>query len=199
MVQHIVSRQSVFNVLHSPSDTEGEHVSDGIKTEVSLPFKTPFPFSSLVLSANYRSVTDGCILFEAQVCCGGKWSGFYKLGLLSGKFKTSFPPQEDAFGRVETDVLTLFKPAEAYRYRLKFYGDAELFLLCASLTRAPFMYDEKPPRACPPELLKRSAPHLPAGTNAPGPAAHLQPGVFMYGVKRAGISGGRKRADARRV
>lgn len=143
MVQHIVSRQSVFNVLHSPSDTEGEHVSDGIKTEVSLPFKTPFPFSSLVLSANYRSVTDGCILFEAQVCCGGKWSGFYKLGLLSGKFKTSFPPQEDAFGRVETDVLTLFKPAEAYRYRLKFYGDAELFLLCASLTRAPFMYEEK--------------------------------------------------------
>lgn len=152
MAQHVMSRLSVFNMLHSPSDTEGESSSDGIKTEVSIPFKTPFPFSSLVLSANYRSVTDGCILFEAQVCCGGKWSGFYKLGLLSGKFKTSFPAQEDAFGRVETDVLSLAKPAEAYRYRLKFYGDAELLLLCAALTRAPFAYDEK------------TAARLPAGT-----------------------------------
>lgn len=143
MIPHAASRLPVFNILHSPSETEGEHSSDGIKTEISIPFKTPFPFSSLVLSANYRSVTDGCILFEAQVCSAGKWSGFYKLGLLSGKFKTSFPAQEDAFGRVDTDVLTLFKPAEAYRYRLKFYGDAELFLLCAGIVRAPFAYEEK--------------------------------------------------------
>ena len=68
---------------------------------------------------------------------------FYKLGLLSGKFKTSFPAQQDAFGHVETDELVLSAAAQAYRYRLKFYGDAELLLLAVSGVRAPFIYDEK--------------------------------------------------------
>lgn len=146
-------RASVFNQFHSPADTAEETFSGDIKTVTSGVFRTPFPFDKLVLSANFRTATDGCLLLEVQVQCGEVWSDFYKLGLLSGKFKTSFPAQKDTFGQVNTDELSLTQPAQAYRYRLKFYGDVELLLLAASGVRAPFSYDEK------------SAARLPAGAN----------------------------------
>ena len=147
-----LARACVFNQFHSPDETAQESFSGGIKTVTSVVFRVPFLFDKLVLTANFRTATDGCLLLEAQVCVGEKWSEFYKLGLLSGKFKTSFPAQKDAFGQVETDQLVLTKPAQAYRYRLKFYGDAELLLLAASGVRSPFSYDEK------------TAARLPSGT-----------------------------------
>ncbi|MBP5430349.1 MAG: C39 family peptidase [Elusimicrobiaceae bacterium] len=152
------ARACVFNQFHSPAETAQETFSGGIKTVTSGVFRTPFPFDKLVLSANFRTATDGCLLLETQVCVGEKWSNFYKLGLLSGKFKTSFPPQKDEFGRVDTDELVLSVPAQAYRYRLKFYGDAELLLLAASGVRAPFVYNEKaatvlPAQPCAQQIL----------------------------------------------
>lgn len=138
-----LTRACVFNQFHMPADPAEESFSGGIKTVTSGVFRTPFLFDKLVLSANFRTATDGCLLLEAQVCVGEKWSEFYKLGLLSGKFKTSFPAQKDDFGQVKTDELMLSTPAQAYRYRLKFYGDAELLLLAASIVRTPFAYDEK--------------------------------------------------------
>ncbi len=148
-----LTRASVFNQFHSPSETAEESFAGGIKTVTSSIIRTPFPFNKLVLSANFHTATDGCLLLEVQVCVGEKWSEFYKLGLLSGKFKTSFPSQKDDFGHVETDELILNVAAQAYRYRLKFYGDAELLLLAASIVRSPFSYDEK------------TAAHLPAVPN----------------------------------
>ncbi len=150
---HTHLRTCVFNRFHSPQDAAEETLYGDIKTVTSGIFRTPFPFDKLVLSANFRTATDGCLLLEVQVCEGEKWSEFYKLGLLSGKFKTSFPAQKDAFGHVQTDELVLLQPAQAYRYRLKFYGDAELLLLAASVVRVPFVYDEK------------AATHLPAASN----------------------------------
>lgn len=146
-------RACVFNQFHSPKDTAEETFSGDIKTVTSGIFRTPFLFDRLVLSANFRTVTDGCLLLEVQVQAGNDWSEFYKLGLLSGKFKTSFPAQKDAFGKVDTDELVLSQSANAYRYRLKFYGDAELLLLAAAGVRVPFAYDEK------------SAVHLPVTSN----------------------------------
>ncbi len=137
------SRVCVFNQFHTPAEPAEESFSGGIKTVTSAIIRAPFPFDKLVLSANFRTASDGCLLLEVQVCEGDKWSEFYKLGLLSGKFKTSFPAQKDAFGHVETDELILAAPAQAYRYRLKFYGDAELLLLAVSGVRTPFVYDEK--------------------------------------------------------
>lgn len=136
-------RLNAFNFLHAPSDMERSSAADGVRTEISFPLSTPFPFSSLVLSANFQTAGDGCLLLEAQVCRNGEWSDFYKLGLLSSRFKRSFPPQEDAFGRVETDELRLSAPAETYRIRLKFSGDASLSGLWACGVRAPFAYDAK--------------------------------------------------------
>ncbi len=143
MVQHASWRSPVFNISHTSADAERVSRADGIQTELSVPVKTVFPFSSLVLSANYRAEKDGCILLEVQVLEGGKWSDFYKMGLLSDKLYTSFPPQQTDFGRLETDKLTLSRPAEAYRYRLKISGPAKLTLLAAALVRAPFEYNEK--------------------------------------------------------
>ncbi|MBP5403465.1 MAG: C39 family peptidase [Elusimicrobiaceae bacterium] len=150
---HTHLRACVFNQFHSPADVVEETFSSDIKTVTSGIFRTPFPFDKITLSANFRTATDGCLLLQVQVRVNNTWSNFYKLGLLSGKFKTSFPSQKDAFGKVETDELVLSQPAQAYRYRLQFYGDAELLSLAASIVRAPFVYDEK------------SALHLPSGTN----------------------------------
>ena len=141
---HIHSaRACVFNQFHSPRDIAEETFVGDIKTVTSSVFRTPFPFDRLVLSANFATQTDGCLLIEVQVQANNQWSGFYKLGLLSGKFKTSFPSQKDTFGKVDTDELVLSLPATAYRYRLKFYGDAEVLLLAASIVRASFSYDPK--------------------------------------------------------
>lgn len=156
MTTHL-SRVCVYNQLHSPDQTAGESFSGGIKTVTSVIFRTPFLFDKLTLSANFHTETDGCLLLEAQVQVHNTWTDFYKLGLLSGKFKTSFPPQKDAYGKVETDELVLAAPAQAYRFRLKFYGDAQLLLLAASTVRVPFEYDEKT-------------------------ASHLPPGSFMQAV-----------------
>ena len=145
-------RSCIFNLLHTPADIADKTVTDGIQTVVSRVFKTPFPFSSFVLSAGFRSPADGWLLLEAQVCVKEKWSGFYKLGLLSGKMKSSFSAQEDAFGRVATDELVLSAPAEAYRYRLKLFGGAEVTSLAVTAVSASFAYDEK------------SAARLPAGS-----------------------------------
>ena len=150
---HTHLRACVFNQFHSPKDAAQETFSGDIKIVTSAVFRTPFLFDRLVLSANFRTATDGCLLLEVQVQAGSEWSEFYKLGLLSGKFKTSFPAQKDAFGKVDTDELVLSRPAQAYRYRLKFYGDAELLLLAAAMVRAPFVYDEK------------TATHLPQESN----------------------------------
>lgn len=149
-------RSCILNLLHSPADIAEENFADGIQTVTSLVFKTSFPFSSLVLSAGLRSPADGWLLLEVQVCVQDKWSGFYKLGLLSGKMKSSFPAQQDNFARVETDELVLSVPAEAYRFRLKLFGGAEITLLAATAVGVSFSYDEK------------SASRLPAGAFAHG-------------------------------
>lgn len=136
-------RQNAFLFLHTPADIVEEKFFDDVKTELSAVCPSPFPFSSLVLSANFRSKADGWLSMELQVCCDGEWSEFYKIAFLSGKEKRSFPLQQDSFGRVEVDELLLSRPAQAYRYRLKFFGDAELFSLVACGARDPFLYDEK--------------------------------------------------------
>ena len=143
MVQHTPWRSPVFNNFHSPADCTREPSADGINAALSAPVQTPFPFASLVLSANYKAAADGYILLEAQVREGDKWSDFYKMGLLSPNIQTSFPAQQTPFGLLETDELVLAQPASAYRFRVKSSGGAQLERLAACGVRAPFAYDEK--------------------------------------------------------
>lgn len=130
-----------FNFTHKPSETSSVKTVDGIKIITSEPVSVPFLFDSLVLSLNYRTDTDGCVLLEAQVHAGGIWSRFYKLGLFSKKFQSSFAAQRDDAGAVDVDVLKLFVPADAYRYRLSLYGDVEILHLAGAVTNANARYD----------------------------------------------------------
>lgn len=126
----------VWNLRHNPAETKDVKLVDGVKTAVSDEIIPPFAFNTLVMSVNYRTQTDGLLLLEAQVRRGSEWSHFYKLGLFSKEFQSSFPPQPDAFGHVETDCLVLSPQAEAFRYRLSLYGDMEVTLLASALTNA---------------------------------------------------------------
>lgn len=135
-------RQNAFLISHSPADTAEEQRDDGIITETTFPFFTPFLFDRLVLSANFRADMEGDVLLEVQVCSQGEWSHYYKMGLLSSKFKRSFPEQEDSFGKVVVDELCLSRPAEGYRFRIKFSGRSQLLNLTACGVRAPFVYDD---------------------------------------------------------
>ena len=141
MVLRSSGRSPVFNLMHTPADLEKVLSADGENTFLSAVIKTPFPFSSLVLSANYRSpAEEGSVLLEAQVCVADKWSDFYKLGLLSRKQAVSFSGQQNSFGRVETDELALTSPAEAYRLRLKCTAGAEVSFIAVAGVYSPFEY-----------------------------------------------------------
>lgn len=133
-----------YNCLHTDSDIEARAFSDEVTTLTSRVFRTAREFSSLVLSLNARMAADGCALLEVQVCADNAWSPFFKLGLLSPHIYTSFTPQTNNFGEVKIDELILSRPAQAYRYRVKLYGEAELLLVSASAAEAPF--------ACEPSL-----------------------------------------------
>lgn len=146
MLKNTTSNLSTFTIFHAPTDIADVQMVDGIRTEVSRPFLTSFHFSSLVISANFHTPTDGCLMIEVQVYSAGKWSEFYKMGMLSRKFKSSFPEQKDDFARVCVDELLLNTSAEGYRFRLKFYGEVSLQLLTVTGVRQPFNYKEK--QAC---------------------------------------------------
>lgn len=126
-----VQNQSVCNRFHVPG-----RFSPGRETFISEEIRYPFLFDSLVLSLNYRAEQDACILLEAQLKQAGVWSKFFKLGIFSPKFQHSFSAQKDSAGEVEVDMLRARVPAESFRYRLQAQGEAEVFFVASSVTRA---------------------------------------------------------------
>jgi len=95
-------------------------------TIVSVAFQTPADFESLVLSANYTPRAGESLLTEVQICQGGLWSKFFKLGFYSATEKHSFDEQDDESGCVYVDVLRAAQPAQAYRYRLTIHGQPDI-------------------------------------------------------------------------
>jgi len=138
-----VVKTMVYNHLHTDSDIEARSFNDDVATLTSRVFRTPFDFGKLVLSVNFRAAPDACVLTEVQVCADNQWSPFFKLGLFSHKIYTGFPAQSNEFGEVKTDELVLSRPAQAYRYRIRLYGEAEVLLF--GVSAAPFTpaYDEE--------------------------------------------------------
>lgn len=130
-----------YNRLHTDSDIEARAFNDDVATLTSRVFRTPFDFSTAVLSVNFRTAPDACVLVELQVCADNQWSPFFKLGLFAHKIYTGFPEQTSAFGEVKIDELVLFRPAQAYRYRIRLYGDAEILLFGVSVFPSAFTYD----------------------------------------------------------
>lgn len=131
-----------YNCLHTDSDIEARVFNDDVATLTSRVFRTPFDFGKLVLSVNFHTLPDACVLVEVQVCADNRWSPFFKLGLFAHKIYTGFPEQTNDFGEVKTDELVLFCPAQAYRYRIRLYGEAEVLLFGVSTTPFTAQYDE---------------------------------------------------------
>lgn len=144
---------NVFNFMHSPADIAEETFLDGVRMITSRVVEVPCKFSSLFLSFNAQIPADSYVLVEVQVRVEEKWSGYYKLGMFSPRLKTSFPPQKDDFGQVNTDELSLFVAAHAYRFRLQISGHAQVFLVAACGVKDPFVYDEKAAAALPRESV----------------------------------------------
>lgn len=137
------TNSNVFNFIHSPADIAEDTVLDGVRMLTSREIEVPGKFSSLVFSINAQIPADSCVLAQVQVRTGDKWSGYYKLGMFSPRLKTSFPPQKDSFGQVNTDELSLAVAAQAYRFRLQISGHAKVFLVAVCGVKDPFIYDEK--------------------------------------------------------
>ena len=118
------------------------HGDGDIHTIVSPIFETPVDFSSLILSVNYHTATNGWLLTEVQIRQGGVWSKFFKLALYSVRLSHSFDEQEDDCAAVKVDVLQAKTPAQAYRFRLSLHGDMDVPSVFVSLTDAAAQYDE---------------------------------------------------------
>lgn len=134
---------NVFNFMHSSVDIAEETSLDGVRTLTSRVVEVPGKFDSLLLSVNAQIPSGSFVLAQAQVRVGDKWSPFYKVGMLSPQLKTSFPPQQDSFGQVDTDEISLAVPAQAYRFRLQISGGAKVLSVAACGVKVPFSYDER--------------------------------------------------------
>ena len=105
-----------------------------------------FPFDELLLSADAVFTGGGTLEAEAQVKAGGGWSPWFSYGRFTPPAGgTSVKDQQNAFGRMDVDVLKLKEKATAFRYRLTLTpgaGPAALRLAAASYTDASAPYSQ---------------------------------------------------------
>ena len=127
--------------VHRPQRGYLFHGDGDIHTVVSPAFETPVDFSSLILSVNYHTATNGWLLSEVQIRQGGVWSKFFKLALFSVRLGHSFDTQEDDSAFLAVDVLRAKTPAQAYRFRLTLHGDMDVPRVFVCLTDAAAAYD----------------------------------------------------------
>ncbi len=133
---------TVFNRIHTSADVEKYTLVDGVRAAISHPLKAPFPFTSLVASANLGQFFDGSVLLEIQVSNGLLWSPFFKLGFVSESFQQSFPDQSNDWGIVKIDELVLKKPMRYYRLRVRMKGKVPLLSFGVSGACASTNYNE---------------------------------------------------------
>jgi len=108
--------------FHRPDRDYTSRREGDLRILLSPEITAPVDFSSLILSVQCDACETGWLMSEVQVRQDGVWSKFFKLAFYSAKLLHSFDTQEDAVGAVDTDVLQLKAPAQAYRFRLTQQG-----------------------------------------------------------------------------
>ena len=117
----------------------------------SAPIMALFPFDHAVISGSADLPPDSYISYELSAGFTGEkgelvWSDWYKLGIFRPDgASASAGAQEDAFGRVETDTLSLKTRAKALRYRVSLEGpggETALRLVAVNYNDASKPYDE---------------------------------------------------------
>ncbi|MBI5883530.1 MAG: C39 family peptidase [Elusimicrobia bacterium] len=84
---------------------------------VSAEIESPVPFDDLVASWNSRLPKGATLKMSVRVRASGEWSPWFLLGTAT-KTMSSPPPQENAFGKVDTDTLRVTNKADAFQYRV---------------------------------------------------------------------------------
>ncbi len=83
----------------------------------------PSMFDQAIISWNAHTPPGAYIQVYLAARVGEQWTPWYKMGLWTRdgrpEPRTSFKGQDDEWARVDTDVLTLKKPAEAFKARLE--------------------------------------------------------------------------------
>ena len=105
-----------------------------------------FPFDALLISADAVFPGGGSLEAEAQVKTRDDWSPWFNFGHFEPAGPSaSLKGQENAFGKVDVDLLKLNKKASAFRYRITLAGAAGkapvLRLVAAAYTdsQAPYL------------------------------------------------------------
>ncbi|HCC46978.1 MAG TPA: hypothetical protein DEQ38_02490 [Elusimicrobia bacterium] len=80
--------------------------------------KAPFAFDQLLLSAG---VSGAPFSAEARVQTAAGWSPWFSCGRFEPRKSASAPAAENAFGKMDTDILKLSAKATALRYRLTLF------------------------------------------------------------------------------
>ena len=143
-----ISALPPFTFLHVPGPAY-QIQGDGPSRTVLSPVFETVDFSSLILSVNYTTATNGWLLSEVQICQDGIWSDFFKLAFYSKKLNHSFDAQETETAVLCVDELQAKIPAQAYRFRLTLQG--EMDVSCVTVCIAPMQKTPVQPADLPPE------------------------------------------------
>jgi len=117
----------------------------------SLPLMSLFPFDRAVISGSADLPRDAYVSYELSAGFVGDkgelvWSDWYKMGIFRPDgASASAGIQEDAFGRVDADTLSLKTRAVALRYRVTLEGPANttvLRLVAVNYSDSSRPYDE---------------------------------------------------------
>ncbi|MFA6316195.1 MAG: C39 family peptidase [Elusimicrobiota bacterium] len=108
--------------------------------------ESPVPFDDLVGSWNASLPEGASLKMSCRVRTRSRWSPWFLLGTAADGL-SSPPPQESAFGRVDTDTLRLAAKAGAFQYRVSLAAEREpAVLVLAAVT----VSDDDAPAAPPP-------------------------------------------------
>ncbi len=84
------------------------------------------PVSALVPSWNAETPAGSWIAVEARGRVGGRWTGWYRMGVWSSggtaAERRSEGGQEDEYARVAVDTLLFTRPAEAFALRIRLFA-----------------------------------------------------------------------------
>jgi hypothetical protein len=116
-------------------------VKDSSRTVISVltsaPLKSAFPFTQVLAGADAAMGPEDRLELALQVQDERGWSPWFEFGVFSPNGgSASVKDQQNPFGRMETDLLTLSSPSRSLRYRvtLKTAAGAGAFLRLVSVT-----------------------------------------------------------------
>jgi hypothetical protein len=133
--------------LPPPATGQPAAYADGEAYADSPELETAFPFSSAIASWSADTPEGSALEILLRARSGGLWSSWFSMGLWASGDRAyarhSVAGQSDALGKVDTDTLNLYAPADALQARVRLLSaDARAL---PSLSRLVLAYSEPKP------------------------------------------------------